>query len=122
MKRRVKRIIRTSVLPGEPLDGSGRACIHLFVQDERGPYVEPHVLHPVIGEDGQVVKQRLEARPTRGRLACDPKRDPSPVVRGNVTIVTDRTDNPSAVTCPKCLATKECAEILKKYNNAEAAQ
>ena len=96
-----RRIIDLKVVPGDPTDGSGRVCIHLFVQDECGLFIEPHALRPVF-EDGVQVKQKVEAKPTRGRLACDPKRDPKPVVRGNVITVTARTDDPSAVTCPKC--------------------
>jgi hypothetical protein len=96
-----------NVLPGEPTDGTGRVCIHLFVQDERGPFVEPHVLHPKLGEDGAPIKQELVSKPTRGRLACDPKRSAVPVIRGNVTAVTPRTTQPSAVTCPKCIASED---------------
>lgn len=89
------------VLPGEPRDGTGRVCIHLFVQDERGAFAEPHALHPVV-VDGEQVKQKVEARSTLGRLACDPKRKVAPVVRGKVTTVTMRSDDPRAVTCGKC--------------------
>jgi hypothetical protein len=121
MKNRAKRVISMNVLPGEPLDGSGRVCIHLFVQDEQGLFTEPHVLHPVY-KDGVLVKGQLEARATRGRLACDPKRDPTPKTVGNVTTVTPRTDDPRAVNCPKCLASKECVELLQKYKSAEMAQ
>jgi hypothetical protein len=32
----------------------------LFVQDERGPFIEPSALHPVF-ENGQQVKQRLDS-------------------------------------------------------------
>lgn len=105
-----KRTVSINVLPGEPLDGSGRVCIHLFVKDEAGPFVEPHALHPVI-EDGVVVKGRLEAKPTRGRLACDARRDASPTKHGNVTVVTPRTDDPRAVTCVKCKASADYAAM-----------
>lgn len=98
-----KRVIVMKVLPGEPLDGTGRVCVHLFVQDERGPFTEPHVLHPAQDSNGNPVAGKLSAKATRGRLACDPKRDASPVTRGNVTTVTMRTDDLHAVTCPKCL-------------------
>lgn len=101
---RTKRTINMKVLPGEPLDGSGRVCIHLFVQDEVGPFTEPCALHMAEVEvEGQErpVKQ-LVARPTRGRLACDPKRTADPVTRNSVTTITMRTDDARAVTCPKC--------------------
>lgn len=108
-----KRIIKMSVLPGEPTDGTGRICIHLFVQDAAGPFVEPHVLHPVV-RNGEVVKQEVEARPTRGRLACDPKRNVAPVTRGNVTTITHRSDDPRAVTCPACKATEAYKTFMSK--------
>ena len=108
-----RRIVNVSVIPGELLDGSGRVCIHLFIQDEQGPFVEMHVLHPVY-EDGKRVKQRLEVKPTRGRLVCSLTRTVAPITRGGVTKVTLRTDDPRAVTCLKCLATKECKEILEE--------
>ena len=102
----VRKVVNMKVLPGEPLDGTGRVCIHLFVQDELGRFVEPHALHPVF-EDGVQVKQKVDARPTRGRLACDPNRDPAPKTRGNITTVTPRTDDPQAVTCLKCRASED---------------
>ncbi len=107
IRRRTKKIIGVNVLPGEPLNGAGRVCIHLFIQDEQGPFIEPHVLHPVY-KDGEVVKGQIEAKPTRGRLACSRTRLVAPVAHNGVTQVTLRTDDPRAVTCPKCLATKEC--------------
>lgn len=114
-----KRIINMSVLPGEPTDGSGRVCIHLFVQDQRGAFVEPSVLHPVV-KDGQVVKQQLEMRPTRGRLACNPRRLVAPVTRNGVTTITPRTDDPRAVTCPKCIASAEYMAAMKLLVAIEA--
>ena len=121
MKKRVRRVIDVKVLPGEPLDGSGRVSIHLFVKDEQGKFIEPHMLHPVY-KDGVLVKQQLEARATRGRLACNSKRDPAPTTKGRVTTVTPRTDDPRAVTCPKCLASKDCVELLQQIESAAAAQ
>ena len=88
-------------------------CIHLFVRDERGPFVEPHVLHPVV-RDGVQVKRELTARPTRGRLACDPKRTVAPTTHRGVTTITPRTDDPRATTCPKCMASPEYAEMMER--------
>ncbi len=104
-----------SVLPGQPTDGSGQVCIHLFVQDERGLFVEPHGLHPVF-EDGVQVKQMVTAGPTRGRLACDPRRNPKQIVRGSVVTITVRTDDPRATTCLKCKASKDYAEMMAKLD------
>lgn len=109
---KVKRIVNMNVLPGEPLDGTGMVCIHLFVPDVKGPFVEPHGLHPVV-KDCEAVKQQLEARPTRGRLACDPKRLVAPVTRGNVTNVTPRSDDPRAVTCLKCCASEDYKRMME---------
>lgn len=114
-----KCVVNMPVLPGEPTDGSGRVCIHLFVPDERGPFVEPHALHPVV-QDGEEVKQQLEARPTRGRLACDPKRRVAPVKKGNVVTVTPRTDDPRAVSCPKCKASDDYKRMVATLTAAEA--
>jgi hypothetical protein len=109
------------VLPGEPLDGTGRACIHLFVQDERGLFVEPHALHPVTDPaTGEPVKQQVDARPTRGRLACDPRRGVAPVTRGGVTTLTMRTDDPRAVTCLACTASDDYQDLVAKIAQAEA--
>lgn len=112
---RKKTIIRMSVLKGEPTDGTGRICIHLFVQDKDGSFTEPHALHQVV-KDGVVVKQALEAKPTRGRLACDPKRDPAPVTKNGVTTITSRTDDHQAVTCPRCIASAEYKKMIEILN------
>ena len=116
-----KRIVSVKVLPGEPVDGSGRVCIHLFVQDERGSFVEPSALHPVI-DNGVVVKQKVTARHTRGRLACDKKRNPAPTTHEGVTSVTSRTDDPRAVTCLKCIASVDYADMSNNIAMAEAAR
>lgn len=108
------RRVNVPCLPGEPLDGTGRVCIHLYVQDAQGPFVEPHVLHPELDAAGQPIKQRVVARPTRGRLACDPKRGVAPVRRGDVVHVTPRTDDPRAVTCPKCKSTAVYADMVAR--------
>src|SRR4051812_38884899 len=96
-----KRIVSVKVLAGEPLDGTGRNCIHLYVRDPRGSFVEPHVLHPVY-KDGVRVKQELTAKPARGRLACDPAKQVAPTTKNGVTQITQRSDDPRAVTCPGC--------------------
>lgn len=100
-----KRVITMSVLPGEPLDGTGKVCIHLFVQDEKGLIVEPHVLHQVTDDQGKSTGQ-VTARPTRGRLACDRKLTVRPVTKRGVTKITHRSDDPRAVTCPACIASE----------------
>lgn len=118
-KRSSKRVLQISVLPGQPTNGAGRVCIHLFVQDEKGPFVEPAVLHPAVDENGDPIKQQVISKPTRGRLACDIKRVrtvASKASRQNVTTVTMRTSEPYAVTCPNCIESveyKRMMEILK---------
>ena len=112
MARSKKLVVDLKVLPGEPLDGTGRICIHLFVQDQHGLFTEPHVIHPVF-ENGVQGKQKVECRPTRGRLACNRKRGVAPTTRNGVTTVTPRTDDPRAVTCSKCIASKEYIELMR---------
>lgn len=110
----MKRIINMRVLPGQPLDGTGKVCIHLFVPDERGPFTEPSVLGMGKDEDGNPC---LVSEAVRGRLACDPTRKVEPVVRGNVTSVTMRSDDPRAVTCPKCKQSKGYVSAMELLNN-----
>lgn len=119
MLSKARRIVNVSVLPGEPLNGTGRVCIHLFVPDEKGPIVEPHVLHPSLDEQEQPIKQRVKVKPTRGRLACDPKRQVTPVTKNGVTRVTPRTDDPRAVSCEKCKASREYKALLFRIENPD---
>lgn len=113
MATKKKRNVVLSVLPGEPLDGTGRVCVHLFVKDSAGLFIEPHALHPVI-ENGIAVG-KLEAKPTRGRLACDPKRPLKVVNRNGEMYITMRTDDARAVTCPKCKTTAEYISTMASY-------
>ena len=110
---RKRRIVNVKLLPFEPTDGSGRARIHLFVPDERGPFVEKHVLQLVTetGEDG-VTRREIEAKPARGRLACDPKKTVAPKVSNGVTTVTMRSDDPRAVTCARCCVSDDYARMM----------
>ena len=110
----MKRTICVKVLPGEPTDGTGRVCIHLFVRDAAGPFTEPSAMH-------LDAEKKLAVGPARGRLACDPRRTVAPVVRGGVTTVTHRTDDPRAVTCPKCAASADYARIMGLINNPQPA-
>lgn len=103
-----------TVLPGEKTDGTGKICIHLFLKDENGSFIEPHALHPQLDNDGNIIKQKLVAKPTRGRIACDRNKKPStkPNKDGSHTLLM-RTDDANAVTCPKCLKTPECIDLLQ---------
>lgn len=109
--------MNVNVVPGELTNGTGRVCIHLFVRDVRGPIMEPHVLHPALDEQGAPIKRQLVALPTRGRLACDPRRTVAPVNRSNVTTVTPRTDDPRAVTCPRCQASAEYKALMSEIQS-----
>lgn len=108
-----RRIISLNVNPGQPTDGGGVVCIHLFVPDENGPFVEPQGLHEGPGET-EAERKQLIAKPTRGRLACNPKRSAVPVTRNGVTTITPRTDDPRAVTCPRCLASQLYVEAMEQ--------
>lgn len=110
-----KRVVSVSVLPGEPLNGAGRVCIHLFVPDGTGPNVERSVtqLGDAPQEEGRPAHKRLTTGPTRGHLACDPKKRVAPTVRNGVTSVTMRTIEPGAVTCPACKKSSEYDRLMK---------
>lgn len=118
MPNKVKRVVNINVLPGEKLDGSGRVCIHLFVRDEQGSFVEPHVLHHATDEHGEIIKGQLVAKPTRGRLACDAQRKPKPTKSNTITVL-PRSDDPRAVTCPKCIASNYYREMMSKFDKGE---
>ena len=114
MPRHKRRNVNVKLLANEPTDGTGRVCIHLVVKDEvNGTFVEPHVLHPVFDAEGNQVKQKLEARPTRVRLACTDKPATTKLI-GNVHHVTFRSDDPRGVTCPKCMASTVYAEMMAR--------
>ncbi len=68
---------------------------------------------------GNIVKQKVVAKLTRGRLACDSKRTVAPTTHSGVTTVTSRTDDPRAATCPRCLASKDYAAMMKHYQQEE---
>lgn len=104
-----------TVLPGQPLDGSGRVCIHLFVPDKNGPFVEPHALHQTTDEEGKPTRE-LVAKKTRGRLACNSKKSVAPVTKNGITTVTHRSDDPRAVTCPKCMESEYYIKIMSDNN------
>jgi len=113
MKKRP--VINMSVLPGQPLNGTGKMCIHLFVQDEKGSFVEPHALHPALDENGAIIKQQLVAKETRGRLACDAKKQVAPTTRNGVTTITHRSDDPRVVTCPRCKQSVDYTQMMQQY-------
>jgi len=108
-----KRIISMKVLPGEPLDGSGKVCIHLFVPDKLGEFVEPCALYMAVDDKGG---KKLGSRPTRGRLACNRRLTVAPVTSGRVTTITLRTDDPRAVTCQKCCTSAVYVEMMDQIN------
>lgn len=99
-----KRRVVLQTLAGQPTDGSGRTSIHLFVRDANGPLMDTHVLHPVHDADGNIIPQRLEAKPTRGRLACNTHKGKD--------IVLIHTDDPRAVTCTRCQASSDYRKTL----------
>lgn len=113
------RVISISVLPGEKTDGSGRVCIHLFIQvDGSGvdhtSFTEPHALHQAVDDIGQPIKGQLVARPTRGRLACGVV--PAQISPSGPVKVTHRTDDPRAVTCPKCMTTDSYKLVMERLS------
>lgn len=111
---KTKRVIHRKVLPGQPTDGTGTLCIHLLVPDDRGPFVQNHMLYMEEGknEDGQRTRE-LVHRPTRCRLACNPKRTVRPETKNGVTTITMRTDDPRGVTCLKCKASDNYSAMME---------
>lgn len=103
MSKRKRYKVGLKVLPGQPANSTGRVCIHLFVPDESGPFVEGNVTH--------VVDRKLVQGPVRGRIACNSKKLVSPVTRNGVIEVTLRSADPRAVTCPKCIASPDYYEV-----------
>lgn len=99
-----KRVVIMPVLPNQPLDGSGRVCIHLFVPDENGPFVEGHVTDHV----------KKTVGPVHGRLACSSRKTVAPTKNsmGHITI-TPRTNDARAVTCQKCCESPEYRHAME---------
>ena len=112
--------IHQCTLPGEPLDGTGRISIHLFVVDPSGKVVENYVVLPAYDGDGNQVKQHTTCGPARGRIACDPKiANVQPVTKGNVTTVFHRTTDPRAVSCPKCKSSDDYKQMMAELKRIE---
>lgn len=111
-----RRIVDIKMLPGQPTDGSGKVCIHLFVPDGTGPIVERSVTQLVSAPQGEGGGRRLSVGSAKGHIACDRKRLVAPRERGGVVSVTMRTIEPGAVTCPACIASKDYARIMKVLN------
>lgn len=88
------KIIGLKVLPGEPTNGSGKICIHLFV---------------VTKENGG----KGIFRAVSGHLACSPKKSSEVTERKGVTNVTMHTDDPRAATCPACIKSSDYTRIMK---------
>jgi hypothetical protein len=112
------RTVELKVLPGQPLDETGKICIHLAVLDPNGPYTEHNVLLQVMDEAGNPVKGKFYFGPARARIACNPRLNPTPRVRNGVTLVTMRTNDPRAATCPKCLATDDYTKIMEQLERS----
>ncbi len=107
-----KRVLDIKVLPDSKGRPSGTLCIHLFVVDPNGILTEPCVTQVDHTKKGS----GLTVGPLKGRLACDHKRRVAVVHKGNVTSVTLRTGDPRATTCPRCLASKECQDMMRLLN------
>lgn len=115
----MNRKLLMTVVPGQPKElveqGAAQICIHLFVPDEQGTFVESSVTC-------LDAENRLSVKSTRGRLACDPKRTVAQVTKNGVTTVVMRTGDPRAVTCPKCKASAVYADMMSQIEGAPAAQ
>lgn len=99
------------LLPGEPRDGSGRALVHYLVRCAEGP-----------------VRLPVDARLTRygvvnlgggvGYIACQPERSDVRSVRlpDGFLRMFFHTNDPHAVTCPKCLEHPAFKKHLESIN------
>ena len=112
------RRINIPVLQGQPLDGSGAVLIHLLIRSDKSLFTTPHALHPVIGEDGQTIKQQLQVGQARVQLACNPSRNPAGYIHKGIITAVPRTDDPRAVTCPKCCVSEHYQQIMTKLSPA----
>lgn len=100
--------INIKVLPGEPLDGSGKVRIHWFVRSEEGAAVTPSgTLKSSIGP--------IKVVGTRGYLACQKGRtDIGSRIVGGMIVMTLHSDDVRSANCPECLATEEAKAMLVK--------
>lgn len=82
-------------------DGSGRVCLHWIYEDKDGPIeTVDSVVQTSAGP------KLLGAR--RWRMACCPQLTNIDPKREGVRIIPwQRSDDPRAVTCPRCMATDE---------------
>ena len=103
--------INLKLLAGEPVDGSGRLCIHFLVQDDVGKIETPGTLTPALKENpfAPVV---LELKgPRKWRIACRPEQNSvQPQVRNGVRYVCLYSNDPLAVTCPGCLESADMTQ------------
>ncbi len=111
-KQVTKRKLNVRVLPGQPTDGSGKVCVHLFVPDERGLFTEPSVTYLADTDEGK----RLSVRPMCGRIACDRKKTVTQKTVKGVTDIIFRTGDPRGVTCSRCTNSTEYVEMMEQLN------
>ncbi len=107
------QILNMMVLPGEPKDGTGRICTHLWMNNPKGKFLQHYVMQPIADKNGEVVPNEFHFAPTKGQIACNPNLNPMPVVSGRdrvsgktIITITSMSDDPRAINCPKCMATE----------------
>lgn len=115
-----KRTINIPILKGQPTDGSGIICIHLLVRDPNGPFTENKVYHQAPNQESNTRRKKLIRKPTKCRIACDPKKLVVPIIKNGVTFLTFRSEDPRATTCTKCKKSKDfeiAMNLLNKKKN-----
>ncbi len=95
-------------------DGSGRVCIHWLFQDPEGPIQVTD--RSVTASGPQIVRGR------RWRMACNPTQSNVSVAEGGRLTPSPHSDDPRAVTCPKCMATAKFQEAMIHLQNIEVAK
>jgi hypothetical protein len=102
----MKRIINLKGLN----DGTGRVCVHWFVEGSGPIHLTGHPQLRAVTKQGTNIV---------GHIACNPDQNSlNPVVRNGETLICSRSEDPRAVTCPKC---KESADaVMAALQNHES--
>ena len=119
--------INLKVLKGEPLDGSGKLCIHFLFETPDGLIDTSGEVPPGL-EENPFAKIVLNLHgPRKWRLSCRPEQNTiNPQVRNGVRYICLTSNEPLAVTCPDCLQSKDMTEgwvgeLIEKQKQPEAA-
>ena len=92
-------------------DGSGRACVHWFRVDPKGPITTPSKTVPTM-------MGPMKFGGVQGYIACNPAQNTvTPQQVGNDIYQCCRSEEPRAVTCPDCMATPEFKAAMEEIES-----